>query len=409
MSALTDTFRARFIPSGDTLHQVSTLLRRFDQGAICSDYDPTRGRKYNPHNVVDVPAAKIPDVQTLLFGAFSHSLSVRPHPPPSCGGCGCQPKVFNFDLAADMFGPSVGSGSVTKGGCCDGKSTVVVNLNNVLGDQALRADMDYAWCNMQPRYDLTWSTGETVSYRGFPRCGMCCCTSQYRVGFVAHVDPARPDLFRYVGLDSFGVAFMSAQPSCCSYLPLGPCCCQCSGDNKGFFTSWMPMTLSQLRSNLLQRYAFGLKSEFDDEPRVVAVGNGMAIAGTTTDPTVVFEHRSDVNALGNVRLVEVPGSCCQPATIADPTTTADPTELTSFDITFRGALNQNQISDSEFKLVLGYLIMRAHTFGDLVATDGLPVVEALRRSVTSMLYSSQIVPGVQLRNLGGVPGSMQMR
>lgn len=414
MSALTDTFLAGFIPNGDTLHVIPTMLRRFEKGTIGSDYDHMRGKNYNRANVVDVPATRFPDVQSFLFGKFTHSVSLRPHPPQSCGRCRCQPNVFNFDLAANMFGAPVGSGSVTQGGCCE-KSTVIVNISSGgasaesrLGDQVLRAEMDFSSCNMQPHYDLTWNTGETVSFRGLPRCGLCCCGNYYRVGYVAHVDPAQPNTFRYVGLDSFGVHLLSRQPEgCCSCLP--SCFSCCGGDKKGYLTSWSPMSLNQLRNNLLQTYAFGLKSEFDDGSKLVAVENGLAIAGTNADPNFVYEHRSDVNALGNVRLVEVPGGCCQPPTIADPATTTDPTELTSFDLTFRGALNQNQISDSEFKLVLGYLIMKAHTFGDLMSADGLPATEALRRSVARILYDSQIVPGVQLRNLGGAPFNAQMR
>lgn len=328
----------------------------------------------NPANVVPVPAdAAGGDVQTFIFGPMSHSMTLRPFRPPV--GC-CAAPVYTFDLAPGMFGDKFGQGEI-ENGCC--VSDVKVNIS---GGQILRGEIKRNLCGLQPRTDLTWSTGEVASFRGPPACGPCC--GPWRMGFVGSV-PSEEENFQvrywdapWMFLDC-NIAFMCRQ--CCAPFCIAcGACCQCR--DKFGFTTWTPLTLEGVRSHLLSSYGMVLYSSFGQP--VFEAGNEFQAVGTRGT-----QHLSDINALGNYRMTVTKNSCCK-FIFMDPSDTHDHSEQMGLDLMFRGTFNQNQLAPQDFNLALGYLILNVKGFLDMTKQGAHPLQAA--RQLPGALTMADVRP-----------------
>jgi hypothetical protein len=328
----------------------------------------------NPAYVVPVPAEHTYDTQTFFFGAMSHSLTLRPYRPEM--GC-CASAAYKFDLAADAFGPSIGNGEISNG-CCTNE--VTVNLPNM----SLRGEINNACCSVQPRINLDWQTGENMSYRHLPPCTIC---GPWRTGFVGTA-PGEEDEYNVRYWDQDGLFITCNMFLCC--LPCKMCmftcgqCCNCP-DEYGF-TTWHPLSLPNLRSKMLNEFAFVLRSSFG-EP-VYDKESPFALVGVDAGP-----HKSDVNALGNMR-IRMRKDCCCKWIMSDPSDTSDTSASTGLDLTFRGTFNQNQLDSKDFNLALGYLILNTKFYLDSIKQGVIPNMAAMQSLPRAMglLHMADVRP-----------------
>lgn len=337
----------------------------------------------NPANVVPVPAENTPDLQTFYFGAMSHSLTLRPYRPET--GC-CASAAYKFDLAADAFGPSIGNGEISNG-CCTNE--VTVNLPNM----SLRGEINNACCSLQPRINLDWQSGENMSYRMLPPCTLC---GPWRTSFVGTA-PGEEDEYNIRYWANDGMFITCNMAICCQ--PCKMCtwscgqCCSCP-DEYGF-TTWHPLSAENLRAKMESEFAFVLNSSFG-EPVFFAEEGPYALVGTRAGP-----HKSDVNALGNMRIRMRKHCCCQ-WIMSDPSDSSDTSASTGLDLTFRGTFNQNQLDSKDFNLALGYLILNTKFYLDMIKQGALPNIAAMNKlpGAMNLLHMADVRP-----NHAGLGGS----
>jgi hypothetical protein len=315
----------------------------------------------NPANTVPVPAERNPDLQSYFFGAMTHSLTLRPYRPiVSCLSC-CKGADYKFDLAADAFGPAFAEGEINAG-CCS--NVVTVKLPNT----TLRGEISTACCSLQRRVNLEWQSGENMSYRAMP-CITCC--GPWRTGFVGTA-PGEEEQHNIRFWSNGGGYYTCDMSQCCfpCKLCVSQCqkdCCDCT-DEFGY-TTWQPPTLEEMRASLLARYSFALRSSFGE---IVYDKKGpYDLVGQAASA-----HKSDVNALGSVRVRQRKNACCK-FVLSDPSDSTDISSATGFDLTFRGTFNQNQLDPKDFNLALGYLILNAKFFLDIVAPGSAPHMAAM--------------------------------
>jgi hypothetical protein len=348
-----DFARAPYIPSLAT-HKKVVRVMGFDGDFEYPLIEPTNA---NPANCVPIPAENTHDVQTFFFGAMSHSLTIRPYRPD--GGC-CASAAYKFDLATSAFGPVIGNGEISNG-CCSNE--VHVNLPNTV----IRGEISNACCTLQPRINLDWQTGENVSYRHLPACTIC---GPWRTGFVGTA-PGEEEQYQ-IRYWSAGGSFITCNLFLCCYpckMSLWTCkqCCVCP-DELGY-TTWHPLQIANLRAKLLSEFALVLDSSFgepvfDNDTPFTAVG----IRSTA--------HKSDVNALGNMRIRQRKSGCCCNWVMMDPSDTTDTSSQTGLDLTFRGTFNQNVLDPKDFNIALGYLILNTKFFLDSIKRGTLPSMAA---------------------------------
>jgi len=374
-----DFAKAPYIPSLATHKKIVRVLG-FDGQFEVPAIEPCAA---NRANVVPIPAESTIDTQTFFFGAMSHSLTLRPYRPE--GGC-CASAAYKFDLAADAFGPSIGSGEISNG-CCTNE--VTVNLPNM----SLRGEINNGCCSIQPRINLDWQTGENMSLRHFPPCTYC---GPWRTGFVGTA-PGEEDEYniRYWSPDGLFIPACSLALCC---LPCRMCkvsclqCCDCP-DEYGF-TTWHPMSLPNLRAKMLSDFALQLHSSFG-EP-VFDKESPFALVGTVGGP-----HKSDVNALGNMRIRQRKQCCCN-WVMSDPSDTSDTSASTGLDLTFRGTFNQNQLDPKDFNLAFGYLILNTKFYLDMIKQNLMPNLAAMHTlpGAMSLLHMADVRP-----NAAGIGGN----